>query len=53
MSECAALADPAIKVTVEPVFEKGAVMARVFTSALVDLRVHAEIPEVSLGEQAP
>lgn len=44
---------PATKVTVPPVFETGAVMARVLTSALVAANVQLETPLVSPIVQLP
>ena len=43
---------PAVKTTVPPVLTTGVAMARVFVSAVEDLRVQVESPEASEDEQA-
>ena len=53
MDELAATAPPEVKVTVPPVFEIGAVMFKVFTSATVEVMVQVAIPEASVAEQDP
>jgi hypothetical protein len=53
ISELVASAAPAIKVAVVPVFATGAVIAKVFTSALVEASVQVEIPEVLDELQTP
>ena len=52
MEEFKALGPFVMKVTVPPVFENGDEIDNVFDSAVKDLRVQEEIPEISEIEQA-
>lgn len=51
--EVAAIADPAVNVTVPSALLMGPVIERVLTSALSEESVQVEIPEASVAEQTP
>lgn len=53
MSEFAATAAPAVKLTVPPTLETGVSIESVFISALSELRVHVEAPVPSETEHEP
>ena len=53
MFEFAATAVPAVKTTVPPVFETGAVIESVFVSAVSELKVQVESPDAFVAEQEP
>lgn len=53
MVEVATAGAPAVKVTVPSAFTIGEVIERVFTSALVEVKVQTESPAASVAEQAP
>ncbi len=53
MVEVVVEAAPAMNVTVPSGFETGVAIARVFNSALVDVKVQVETPEALVAEHAP
>jgi hypothetical protein len=53
IEEFTATAAPAVKTAVPPAFTTGVAIERTFDSALVEARVHVEIPDASVDEQVP
>jgi len=51
--ELAATAEPAVKVTVPPLFTTGVAIESVLTSAFVDASVHVDTPDAFVAEHAP
>src|SRR5437870_5572730 len=53
MVELAATAEPAVKVTVPPLFTTGVAMQSVLPSAFVDASVHVDTPDAFVAAHAP